>query len=81
MVFIACGFCYDSCPLTWSYRLPSYSLCLCRDLSFSGSLARVLTRGAGAAEAVDSVLADPAINTRAALTLIHVHLTIGACKA
>lgn len=42
---------------------------------------RVLTRGAGAAEAVDSVLADPTVDTRAALTLIHVHLTIGACKA
>lgn len=50
-------------------------------MSFQAPSPKVLTRGAGAAEAVDSVLADPTVDTGATLTLVNIHLAIGSCEA
>lgn len=65
----------------WFYRFPPWSFRPFPDMSFQAPSPKVLTRGAGAAEAVDSVLADPTVDTRATLTLVNIHLAIGSCEA
>lgn len=54
---------------------------MCHNVPLQAPCPRILTRWAGAAEAIDAILADATIDTRAALTFIYVHLTVGPCEA
>lgn len=54
---------------------------MCHNLPRQAPCPRILTRWAGTAKAIDTILADTTIDTRAALTFIYVHLAVGPCEA